>query len=83
MSQNCTHVSVLLPQLETVILLPQAEVPKDQVKDYSKYVAKKDEMWLGKIEAKAAVGLRTYQVSCFKTSPALLLNQFMEGIYSG
>ena len=30
-------------------------MPKDQVKDYSKYVAKKDEMWLGKIEAKAAV----------------------------
>lgn len=31
----------------------QNEVPKDQVKDYSKYVAKKDEMWLAKIEAKA------------------------------
>ena len=33
----------------------QNEVPKEQVKDYSKYVAKKDEMWLAKIEAKAKV----------------------------
>jgi len=31
----------------------QNEVPKDQVKDYSKFVVKKDEMWLAKIEAKA------------------------------
>ena len=35
----------------------QNEVPKDQVKDYSKYVAKKDEMWLDKIEAKAKASL--------------------------
>ena len=31
----------------------QNEVPKDQVKDYSKFVVKKDEMWLAKMEAKA------------------------------
>ncbi len=56
---------------DAVAVPPQAEVPKDQVKDYSKYVAKKDEMWLGKIESKAAVGLQagSMRTDCIQFKP--------------
>lgn len=34
----------------------QPEVSKEHVKDYNKFVSKKNEMWLGKMEAKAKAG---------------------------
>ena len=36
--------------------LLQNEVMKEHVKDYNRYVPKKNEMWLGKMEAKAKAG---------------------------
>lgn len=42
-------------QLTTSVRL-QPEVSKEHVKDYNKFVSKKNEMWLGKMEAKAKAG---------------------------